>query len=266
MQRRPDHGLRLVPLRHRHRFESVMAGGHVGEASDEVDEVRPLQQELRHPGVVVVILGGVTAAAALRLATAHRVRHVRIEGLAAVAGRGDRRLLDVDALPLRVGRADHQSARRTYRRDLVALGRAVHAEHERVGADDLRVVGRVVARGRAFIVLHRAGDVLLLRQMAARARRHPRRMTGVAGHLGVAVRHSAGGVLDRLRVMRLLVVARMAGRDGVLDLNHFPLHPGIDHRALEELAVEPEKATLPERRRAEAQIGAAVWCSRSRGT
>ena len=50
---------------------------------------------------------------------------------------------------------------------------------------------------------------------------------------------------------------RVAGRDRVFDLDHFPLHAGIQHRTLIELAVDPDEAALAERRRAEAQVGAA---------
>ena len=50
-----DYGLRLVVLGDGDGLEAVAALAHVGVAAQEVDEVGALQQQLRHPGVVVVV-------------------------------------------------------------------------------------------------------------------------------------------------------------------------------------------------------------------
>src|SRR5690606_27035884 len=124
---------------------------------------------------------------------AHGVREVWREGLAREADRADRRLLHVDPLTVEVGRAQHQRRGRAHRRYLVALGGHVLAELEHVVARDLRVVGREVARGLAFVAVDFALPVGLDRQVAAAAARRPRQVAGEAGHLLVAVRALARG-------------------------------------------------------------------------
>ena len=81
MKRAAEHRLRLTLLCRGNNFERIVRGN-VNVAPHEVDEVRPLQQQLREPGVVVVLLGDVAVAARLGFLRAHRVRHVRVEGLA----------------------------------------------------------------------------------------------------------------------------------------------------------------------------------------
>ena len=49
-----DYGLRLVVLGDGDGLEAVAALADVGVAAQEIDEVRALQQQLRHPGVVIV--------------------------------------------------------------------------------------------------------------------------------------------------------------------------------------------------------------------
>ena len=49
-----DDRRRFVVLGDGHGFEAALAFGHVNVAAHEVHEVRALEQQLRHPGVVVV--------------------------------------------------------------------------------------------------------------------------------------------------------------------------------------------------------------------
>src|SRR3546814_6048378 len=90
----------------------------------------------------------------LGLRPAHRMREMRREGLARIARRRDRRLLDIDALAVDVRRRQHQRRGRTHRGDDPAhlavragfdgLGQLVPAELEHLVARDLRVIGREV--------------------------------------------------------------------------------------------------------------------------
>lgn len=80
-----DDGLWLFSLGHGDRLETGIHLGDVDEAAEEVDEVRALQQQLRHPGVVVVAAGEVAVGAGLRFPLAHAMRKMRIKRLPAVA-------------------------------------------------------------------------------------------------------------------------------------------------------------------------------------
>src|SRR5581483_7190269 len=73
-------------------------------------------------------------------------------------------------------------------RDAVAGYRAVHAKHENVVAQDLKIVAGVVARGEALVVEHRLASVCGHLEVAAEAGWSPGGVTGVAGHGGVGVR------------------------------------------------------------------------------
>ena len=167
-----DHRLRLVPFGDPGRLEAALHAG-PGVQADEVHEVRPVQQQLRHDRIVVVRLADVAVGAGLRLGPADGVREVRREGLAREAGGGDRRLLDVDPLAIDVGRGQDERRGRADRRDDIVLGRLVTAELEHVVARDLRIVGREVARLLALIMVDRGAVVRLDRQVAAGAARRP---------------------------------------------------------------------------------------------
>ena len=65
VQRAADDRLRLVALGHHDGRQPVIARADPAVAADEVDEVRPLHQELRHDRVVVVALGEMTVGAHL---------------------------------------------------------------------------------------------------------------------------------------------------------------------------------------------------------
>ena len=88
-----DHGLRLVALGDGDRFEPPRPLRHVDVPPEEVIEVRPQHQDLRHPGVVVVAGRDVAVGAGLRLGGPHGVRHERAEGVTGEALGGDRLLL-----------------------------------------------------------------------------------------------------------------------------------------------------------------------------
>ena len=64
---------------------------------------------------------------------------------------------------------------------------------------------------------------------------------------------------------RPLAVVGVARGDGVRDLHHLPLEPGIEHRALPEPAVAPDEAAPAGRGGAERQVGAAGRRRGSRG-
>ena len=250
-----DHRLRLVPFGDLHRLDVALLA-HPGVEADEVHEVGSLQQQLRHDRVVVALVGDVAVGAALGLGLPLGVRVVRREGLRGEAARGDRRLLDVDALAVDVGRGEHQRRRGAHRRDPAALHRAVPAELEHVVARDLRVVGREVARLAALVVVALGLPVGLDRQVAAAAARGPRQVAGEAGHLlvgvGVVLRARAPLALaalvarvHELRARRLLVVLRVAGRHRVLHQRHLPLAVRVHRGALVELAAAPLEALAP---------------------
>ena len=78
-------GLGLIVLCDGDSLKSFAARGHIHVTSHEIHEVGALQQELRHPGIVVVRCGNVAIAALLRFLRTHRVRHERAEGLAGEA-------------------------------------------------------------------------------------------------------------------------------------------------------------------------------------
>ena len=55
VQRRSDYRLRLLPLGDRNGLQPALSFRHVSVAAHEVHEVRPVQQQLREPGVVVIL-------------------------------------------------------------------------------------------------------------------------------------------------------------------------------------------------------------------
>ena len=168
-----DHGLGLVRLGHDDCLEALVLLADVDVAAEEVDEVRPLQQDLRHPGVVVPGLRHVAVDARLGLLPTHGVREVRVEGLAAVPLAGDGLLLRVDPLAVQVLRAHQHRARRAHGRDAVPLHGPVAPQHEDVVAQHLVVVLRPVAREVALVVEQRPALVGAHGQVAAEAARHP---------------------------------------------------------------------------------------------
>ena len=167
-----DHRLRFLPFRDLHRGNLLfLADPRV--VSDEVDEVGPLQQELRHDRVVVILPRDVAVAAGLGFGSPLGVRIMRRERLRREPGRGDRRLLNIDALAIDVGRRKHQRRARAYGRDLAPLDRPVVTELEHIVARDLRIIGGVIARLASFVVQAIGPGVRLDRQVTAGARRRP---------------------------------------------------------------------------------------------
>src|SRR5712692_5353864 len=97
MQIAADDGLRLVPFGDAYRFDVTFLAD-PGVEPDEIDEVCPEQQQLRHDRVVVVGLRDMTVGAGLGLGAALGVWIMRRKRLARVPGRRYRRLLVVDML------------------------------------------------------------------------------------------------------------------------------------------------------------------------
>jgi hypothetical protein len=215
-----DHRGRFVMLGYRHCFIAFVASGYENVSSHEVHEVRALEQQLRHPCVVVVGARDVAVGAALGFFPSHRVRDERAEGLSAESFRGNGLLLIVEPVAVIVLRTDQHRAGGTHRRHAIARHRAVNAEGVDVVAQNLKVVGCPVARGQAFVVQHRHALVRAHRKMAAIAGRRPRGMAGVASHPAVLVsefgfisswRRLAPGLsvlLDGLRQARFFAVMR----------------------------------------------------------
>src|SRR4028118_2073140 len=100
-----------------------------------------------------------------RLCLAYRMRKMRCESLRRKAGRADRRLLDVNALPVDVGGAQDERRTRPDGCYDITFGRLVAAELEHVVASDLGIVGREIAGLGAFILVAPGLPVRLDRQM-----------------------------------------------------------------------------------------------------
>ena len=98
-----DHRLRLVPFGDPYALD-IGRLADPGVVADEVDEVGPLQQQLRHDRVVVVGFRDMAVGAGLGLGAPLGMRVMRREGLARIARRRDRRLLHIDAFAVDVGR------------------------------------------------------------------------------------------------------------------------------------------------------------------
>lgn len=101
MQKTADHRLRFVVLRD---LDALNPGvqSEPGVGADEIDAVRPQEQELRHDGVVVVGFRQVAVGAGLGFGFARRVREVRRERLTREAARRDRGLGNVDPFSVAV--------------------------------------------------------------------------------------------------------------------------------------------------------------------
>ena len=235
-------------LGHRHRVKTLRSLGHVHVAAHEVHQIGALHQQLRHPGVVIAFARNVTIGAHLGFGRAHRVRIVRAEAEAAEPLRRDGLLHVINPVAIGVLRAHHHRARRARGRDAMLGHRAVHAQHVDVVAQHFKVVRGVVARGLPFVVQHGQFAVGRHRKMAAETAGGPRGVARIAGHAFIGMRqlrfiarHRAPGrsvLQHRFRQPRFFVVVRIARRDGVHHLHHFPRRAVfIHHRALIELAL-----------------------------
>ena len=246
-----DHRLRLVPFGDAHRLDVALLAD-PGVVANEIDEIGPEQQQLRHDRVVVVFFGDVAVGAGLGLGAPLGVGIMRRESLARIAGGRNRRLLHIDVVAVDVGRRKHQCRARGDRRNDIAFDRAVQPELEHVLARDLRVVGRKVAGLAALVMMPRGLLVCFDRQMAAAAARRPRGMAGVARHLVVGVGQAGrrntraplhrGARRHQLGARRPRVVFGIRGVDRVLDERHFPFEAGVERRALIELGTAPFEA------------------------
>ena len=84
MQVAADHCLRFFPLGHLHG-RHVPLRSEIGIETDKVDEVRSLEQQLRHDRVVVVVRREVAIGTRLGFGLALGMRIVRRERLARIA-------------------------------------------------------------------------------------------------------------------------------------------------------------------------------------
>ena len=109
LERAAKHSLRLSTFSGDHRLKRI-AGSNVDVSAHEVDEVGSLQEQLGHPGIVVVALRNVAVSAGLRFGRTHRVGHVRIESLTGVTFSRDSLLLRIDPLAILILRADQNGA------------------------------------------------------------------------------------------------------------------------------------------------------------
>ena len=98
----PNHGLRLIPLGDRRRFD-MFAQTNPGVMTHKIDEVRSLQEQLGHDRVVIILRRNVAIATSLGLFFALGVRIMRRERLRGMAAGRDRGLLDVKLLAIDVG-------------------------------------------------------------------------------------------------------------------------------------------------------------------
>ena len=146
-----NHG-RLRARRYWHRLEPILPGPHIDVLAHEVQEVRSLHQQLRHPCVVVTVLRHVAIRAALGLLAPHRMRNIRTECLAAEPWSRNRLLRLVDPIPVRVLRTHHNRARRPYRGDLVPGRRPIDPKHVNIVAQHLEVVRRPVTRRLSLVM------------------------------------------------------------------------------------------------------------------
>ena len=251
MEITPDHRLRLVPLGHAHRLDPVLGPG-PGVVADEVHEVGTEQEQLRHDGVVVVVLGDMTIGAGLGLGLALGVREMGREGLGAETAGRDRRLLDINELAVDVARGQDERRGGAHRGDTPALDRTMFPELIHVVACHLRVVGRVVARLVVVVMLAPGLPVGLDRQMTAAAARRPGAMAGEAGHVLVLVGAVRGfhtrapghgrPLGDRLGTGSLRVVIGMHRIERVLDERESPFLGRVERRALIQAPLAPLEA------------------------
>src|SRR4051812_10995889 len=275
MQVAADDRLRLITLGDRDSAQTLVAVGHVSKTAKLIQEVRPLYEQLCHPGIVVFAVGDMAVSAALGFFCADGVRNIRTERLSAEAFRGHRLLAVVEPIAVLALRAHHDRTRRAHRRNLVPGDGAINAEHVDVVAQDLEVVRGPVARSEAFVVQHRH---LLVRghgKVATEAARCPRAVAGDAGHARIGVseilqilRKRAPGravLLQCFRKAGFLAVMRVAGRDGVFYLNDLPLPSLLDNRALVKLALLPIEPLLLPRSAEGLQLRAAWRCCGAAG-
>ena len=256
-----DRRLRLIRFGPDDAVKSFVPFAHVSVASEEVHRAGAEPEELRHPGVVVVVLREMAVGAILRRPdTAGGVREMGIEGLPAVTFRGEGLRLGVNPFPILILRADHDRAGRTQHRHAVFLHRAVDPEHENIVAHYLRIVGGEVPVHRALELVLRHALVRLHREMAAETAGGPRGVADLAIHRAVVVREfhpalarfgrnaAAPGLAvaqQRFRIGRFRIVMRGEGINRVDRLRHFPTRIRRHDRLLVKLRAFPDETRPP---------------------
>ena len=132
---------------------------------------------------------------------------------------------------------------------------AVNSQHVHVIAQNLEIVGNVIARCESFVVQHGRTLVCRLLQMTSETRRQPCRVAGVTGHALIAVserrlpcRNSPGFAVGLYGLCQpcFFVVMQIAWPDAIEYLDNLPLLAAVYHRPLEQAVVLPIKtASLP---------------------
>src|SRR6202011_3082769 len=103
VQMTSDGRLRLICLRPNNSVQSLAAFSDIRVTSKEIHRARAETEQLRHPGIVVVLLRQMAVGTILgRADAARRVGEVRIERLTAVTFRRKSLLLRIDPLTIRV--------------------------------------------------------------------------------------------------------------------------------------------------------------------
>src|SRR5712672_663282 len=111
-----DHRRRLVMLSHSDGLIALATRGYENIAAHEIHEVRTLEEQLRHPCIVVVSTRDMAIRAAFGFFPSYRVRDKRAECLSTEPFRGDGLLLIVEPVAIIVLRTNHHRARGTHRR------------------------------------------------------------------------------------------------------------------------------------------------------
>src|SRR5271170_1153811 len=179
---------RLCACCDRDSGKAVLAVRDIDVLAHEVQEIRSLYEQLRHPGIIVACCGDVTVRAALCLTSANSMWNVGTESLPAETGRRHSLLCLVDPVAIRILRTDYYGACRAHRRDFVACHRAINTEHVHIIAQHLKVICGPVACSHSFVMQHRHLLVRTHGEVAAETRGRPGRVAALAGHALVAMR------------------------------------------------------------------------------
>src|SRR6266851_275292 len=260
-------------LGHRDRMVPAFASRQVDIAAFKVHESGAQQHRLSQPGIIVALCGHVTIGTGAGFFRSHSVRDERTECLPAEAFGGNGLLLVVTPTAVRVLRANQYRTGGPHGCDAITGDGAVDAEHVDVVAQNLEVVGGPILGGQPLVMQHRHLLVCGHLEMTAKAGRDPCGVTAKASHTAIVVCErtyivaAPGGavLLDGFREAGLLVVVRVSGGNGILDLNDFPLLAWIHHGALEETIIPGVKLPLAPWGAKDLQVRAAFGRCRPRG-
>src|SRR5260370_5774330 len=177
------------------------------------------------------------------------------------------------AVLVRVLRANQYRTGGPHGCDAITGDGAVDAEHVDVVAQNVEVVGGPILGGQPLVMQHRHLLVCGHLKMTGKAGRDPCGVIAYASHREIVMCErtyivaAPGGavLLDGFREAGLLVVVRVSGGNGILDLNDFPLLAWIHHGALEETIIPGVKLPLAPWGAKDLQVRAAFGRCRPRG-